>query len=264
MKRIKNITPTLSLVLLASILMTSCVSSRKFEEAVNREKQMAAENMDLRADLDRAKTTIKKLQGKEAQDQSLLTKKEQELAEREAKLQQLEALVNEQKMAVQALHQEVCSALKCFTPEELKVDVRDGKLYVSMSENLLFPSGSANVNQRGKEAVNMLSEVLKNSDLEIMVEGHTDDVPIHTAKFPDNWALSVARANAVTRLMTQSGIDPQRVISSGRGEYAPIASNETEAGRQANRRTEIVLAPRLDRLWKLTEADNLNAALIDK
>ncbi len=264
MKTIKRIYIPLLASVLAVSFFSSCVSTRKYEEAINREQDMSAENLRLRADLDRAKNTIETLRGKEAEDQSLITKKERELAEREAKLQQLEALVNEQKMAVQALHQEVCSALKCFTPEELKVDVRDGKLYVSMSENLLFPSGSANVNQRGKEAVNMLSEVLKNSDLEIMVEGHTDDVPIHTRLYEDNWALSVARANAVTRLMTDANIDPQRVISSGRGEFAPIASNETEAGRQANRRTEIVLAPRLDRLWKLTETDNLNAALIQQ
>ncbi|MGB0166068.1 MAG: OmpA family protein [Luteibaculum sp.] len=263
--------PIVKQIALASIalpLMVSCVSSRKYEEALNREDQLTEENRALLSDLNRAKDNLaeyqSKLNKKEKESASLLTEKELELQERERKLEQLEALVREQKMAVQALHQEVCSALKCFTPDELKVDVRDGKLYVSMSEQLLFPSGSANVNDRGQEAVEMLSTVLKNSDLEIMIEGHTDNVPIKTDRFPDNWALSVARANAVTRLMVNSGIDPERVISSGRGEFAPIASNATAEGKQKNRRTEIVLAPRLDRLWKLTEAENINTTALSK
>ncbi len=236
----------------------SCVSKRNYEELESRNQTLQRELMQTESALNQAQEARKQTQ---LESSAKLAAKEGELEEREKRLAELEALVNEQKMAVQALHQEVCSALKCFTPDELKIDVRNGKLYVSLSEELLFPSGKATINERGNEAIDMLAVVLKNSNLEIMVEGHTDNVPIKTAKYPDNWALSVDRANAVTRKLADNGIDPQRIISSGRGEYMPIASNATEEGRAANRRTEIVLSPRLDRLWKLTETENLNAEL---
>jgi len=246
-------------------LAVGCVSKRNYNNVVAENYKLHEANKDLKEDLTDTKMKLSEVKENQAETkakaETLLTAKEMELRERERKLEQMEALVQEQKNAVNALHQEVCSALKCFTPEELKIDVRNGKLYVSLSEQLLFPSGSASVNDRGEEAVTMLAAVLSNSDLEIMVEGHTDDVPINTAKFQDNWALSVARANAVTRLFVGEGVDPNRIISCGRGEFAPIASNETATGRQANRRTEIVLAPRLDRLWKLTEQEDLNASL---
>ena len=239
-------------------LAISCVSKRNYEELQADYSELQQELMQTSSSLEQARNAKEE---SKLQANAMLTAKESELRDREAKLAELEALVNEQKMAVQALHQEVCSALKCFTPDELKIDVRNGKLYVSLSEQLLFPSGKATVNKRGAEAVDMLATVLKNSDLEIMVEGHTDDIPISTSKFEDNWALSVARANAITRKFVDQGVDPQRVISCGRGEYMPVASNETEEGRQANRRTEIVLEHRLDRLWKLTENENLKADL---
>lgn len=251
----------LAAVALIAPLAIGCVSRRNYDNLEAEYFILKEKNEVLKSELENTEDQLVTVSKQQQQIEEVAIEKQQELMEREARLEQMEALVREQKQAVAALHQEVCSALKCFTPEELKIDVRNGKLYVSLSEQLLFPSGSANVNDRGEEAVTMLATVLKNSDLEIMVEGHTDDVPIKTARFKDNWALSVARANAVTRLFVGEGVDPQRVISCGRGEYMPIASNETAEGRQANRRTEIVLAPRLDRLWKLTEQEQLNAEL---
>jgi len=103
----------------------------------------------------------------------------------------------------------------------------------------------------------MLAAVLANSDLEIMVEGHTDPVPISTERNKDNWDLSAHRATSVTRIMTENGIPAERIIASGRGQFHPLASNETTTGRQLNRRTEIVLAPKLDKLWKLTEQEEI-------
>lgn len=243
MRTLKNIIKPVAPLLLAGALSVSCVSAKKHEASLD-------QNEKLRAKVEMLNNTLESY--KENTEQAL-EQRAQVLAEKEAKMAELEALVDAQKDAVMALHQEVCSALKCFTPEELTIDVREGKLYVSLSDQLLFDSGSDQVNKRGAEAIEALAQVLSNSDLEVMVEGHTDNVPIRTAKYKDNWDLSVHRASSVTRILTDKGIDPDRVIASGRGEHKPIASNDTPEGRKLNRRTELVLAPKLDKLWELTE-----------
>lgn len=189
-----------------------------------------------------------------------MSEKEKLLAEKENTLSELKEMITRERNAIQNLKKEVCDALKCYTPDELTIEVRDGKLYVSMSDKLLFPSGSDVVNPRGKEAVIMLADVLANSSMEIMVEGHTDNVPISNGRNRDNWDLSAHRATSVSRIMIENGIKPERIISSGRGEFHPVAGNETAEGKQKNRRTEIVLAPKLDKLWKLTENDNMSSS----
>src|SRR5205085_9037730 len=108
------------------------------------------------------------------------------------------------------------------------VEIRDGKVYVSLADQLLFPSGSDKVNAKGAEAIKKLAEVLaKNNDnsITVYIEGHTDTIPINTAKFTDNWDLSVHRATSIIRILTENGLAPQQIIASGRGEYFPVASN---------------------------------------
>ncbi len=241
------------------ITATSCVSKKKYMMAQEDLKQVEQANNRLNSEINQLEDALAEAQDNADQQleraQLELADREKELEKREAAMAELEALVNDQRDAVAALHQEVCSALKCFTPEELQVNVRDGKLYVSMSDKLLFKSGSDEVNDRGEEAIQMLAQVLNNAKLEVMVEGHTDSIPISTSKYDDNWDLSVHRATSVARILVNHGIPEEKIISAGRGEHAPIASNETEEGRSLNRRTEIVLSPRLDKLWKLTEYD---------
>jgi chemotaxis protein MotB len=249
----------ISAVVLSGIFLSSCVSMGKYNTQVSKTQQLTEENEDLQARVAKMKGEMGDLKASSSEalndKEVALKEKEWELAEREAKMRELNMMVNEQRQAVQALKQEVCSALKCFSPDELTVDVRNGKLYVSLSDKLLFPSGSDKVNERGEEAVQMLSAVLANSDLEIMVEGHTDAVPINTGRNKDNWDLSAHRATSVSRIMIDNGIAPERIIASGRGEHHPMAPNETADGRQSNRRTEVVLAPKLDKLWELTEEE---------
>jgi chemotaxis protein MotB len=184
--------------------------------------------------------------------QSELEKKERDLKEKEAKLRDLQGIINRQDSIMSALTNTVKKALLGFNPDELTVYMKDGKVYVSMSDKLLFKSGSPDVETKGKEALKKLAEVLnKNSDVSIAIEGHTDNVPIHTAAFKDNWDLSAARATNVVRLLTDEyGMDARKLTAAGKGEFSPVADNSTTEGKAKNRRTEIVLSPKLDELLK--------------
>ena len=135
------------------------------------------------------------------------------------------------------------------------VKEKDGKVYVAMSDKLLFDSGSARVDKRGKEALGKLAEVLnKQSDIDVYIEGHTDSKPINTAQFKDNWDLSVIRATSVVRILTKDySVNPLQIQPSGRGEYMPVADNESAEGRSKNRRTEIIMAPKLDKLYQMLQ-----------
>jgi chemotaxis protein MotB len=241
-------------------LLLSCVSNKKYKDAVSTKESLQQLYNNLQADNEKLQRENKMLQTASLNKQTALEDKEIALNNEEKKLQDMKALIDAQRAAIRNLKQDVCSALKCFTPDELSIEVRDGKLYVSLSDKLLFPSGSDVVNARGKEAIATLATVLKNSDLEVMVEGHTDPVPITSSRNKDNWDLSAHRATSVTRIFTENGIPPQRLIASGRAFYHPVASNDNAEGRQSNRRTEIVLAPKLDKLWKLTEQEDISTS----
>jgi len=168
------------------------------------------------------------------------------------RLKTLEGLIQAQKDIMTKLKKTVADALINFKPDELTVTLKDGKLYVSLQEKLLFPSGSAVVNPEGKLALKNLADVLiATSGITVDVEGHTDSIPI-AGKYEDNWALSTARANSIVRILTNDyKVDPHTIIASGRSKYFPVADNKTDAGRALNRRTEIILSPDLTELFKL-------------
>jgi chemotaxis protein MotB len=182
-----------------------------------------------------------------------LGNKQATLEQREARLRQLESILRRQDSLLDRLHHSVVDALVGFSPDELTITMRDGKVYVSLSDKLLFKSGDATVEAKGREALKKLAEVLnKNPDVNIAVEGHTDNVPIKTALYKDNWDLSAARATNVVRLLTDEyKMDSRRLTAAGKGEYSPVATNSTVEGKAKNRRTEIVLSPKLEELMKL-------------
>jgi len=186
-----------------------------------------------------------------------LNEKERLLEEREKSLNELRQVIARQDSLTRRLNDVIRDALLGFKSDELSVEVKNGKVYVSMSDKLLFKSGSAAVETKGKEALKVLAEVLdKNRDIDILVEGHTDSIPIHTAVYRDNWDLSVARATSIVRILTtEYRIEPTRLTASGKGEYSPKASNETSEGRAQNRRTEIILSPKLDEIMQLLKMD---------
>lgn len=180
-----------------------------------------------------------------------------ELTEREKRVKEMEAILAAQEQAVNRLKEKITNALLAFKGSDLSVEVKDGKVYVSLAEQLLFGSGSTTVDAKGKQALQQLASAIKGqTDLRIMVEGHTDDVPISRTStyMKDNWDLSVMRATSIVRILTEAGVAPDQVIAAGKGEFSPVTTNETKEGRAKNRRTEIIITPDLSELFRLIEA----------
>ncbi len=181
-----------------------------------------------------------------------------DLAIREARVAELEQVLAEKDSAVNALKNIVSDALLNFAENDLSVEVRNGKVYVSLAEQLLFSSGSIVVDDKGRRALQQLGKVLQqNQDINVMVEGHTDNVPISRTStyMKDNWDLSVMRATSIARILIDAGVDEERITASGRGEFVPVASNDTRENKAKNRRTEIILTPKLDELFEILSSN---------
>lgn len=180
-----------------------------------------------------------------------------ELEKTSGRVKKLEAELNNKDSAVLALKEEIAKALSGFDALDIQVENRNGKVYVSLAEKLLFKSGSIAVDPKGKEALAKLAEALnKKSDVQVTVEGHTDNKPMNSDKIKDNWDLSVLRATSIVRIMTVEGkMDGARITANGRGDTQPIATNDTAEGRALNRRTEIILTPRLDKILDIINSN---------
>jgi len=180
------------------------------------------------------------------------------LEEREKIVSDLEKILAEKEQAVNELKNKVSDALLNFKENDLTVEVRNGKVYVSLSEQLLFKSGSIEVDPKGVSALQQLASALKDSpDINVMVEGHTDNVPISRKSqyMNDNWDLSVLRATSIVKILTNAGVSPGQVTATGKGEYSPVVENDSDENKQKNRRTEIILTPKLDELFKILESN---------
>jgi chemotaxis protein MotB len=181
-----------------------------------------------------------------------------ELEKRNARLLELEQILDEQQKIVKDLKDKVSAALLGFENNGLTVTMKNGKVYVSLDEKLLFKSASWEIDANGRNALKKLAGVLeKNNDIQIMIEGHTDDVPYNpgSGQLLDNWDLSVKRATTVVRVLLEgSDIDPKRLTAAGRSEYLPVDARKLTEARQKNRRTEIILTPNLDELYRLIDA----------
>ena len=174
------------------------------------------------------------------------------LADREAKLATLQAELDKKDAAMKSLKDRVSQALTGFEGKGLTVTQKDGQIYVSLENQLLFPSGSTVVDKKGREALTNLAKAIENDkDINIMVEGHTDtDKVLPGAAYKDNWDLSVLRATSVVRILQESAkIDPKRITAAGKSEYMPADPND----KAKNRRIEIILAPDLKQLYELVK-----------
>lgn len=215
------------------------------------EKEMLSEELSAKqSELDQKERALRFLEMKlKSQEENLVTLQE-DVRIRERKLLELTRRLNEKDSIVHALRGSVYEALKGFSAEDLTVSEYQGKVYVSLSQNLLFAKGSNAIDPAGREAIRKLANVLKeHPEIQINVEGHTD--PDGTAE--KNWDLSVSRATSVVKILTGYGANPDNIIASGRAYYFPIAPNDTEEDKSKNRRTEIILSPDLNALYSLIE-----------
>ncbi|MBT4402243.1 MAG: OmpA family protein [Bacteroidetes bacterium] len=170
------------------------------------------------------------------------------------RLAELESVLSQKDSIMNGLRAKVAQALYAFSADELSVEMKNGKVFVSLEEKLLFGSGSYKVGSKGVDAIKKLAGVLEqNPEILILIEGHTDNVSVNSSSdlMIDNWDLSVKRATSIVRILLDSSIDPRRLTAAGRSKYIPVETNETSEGKQKNRRTEIILTPRLDELFNL-------------
>ncbi|AKQ46392.1 hypothetical protein TH63_13380 [Rufibacter radiotolerans] len=218
----------------------------------------ALESSKLSKDLARREDELKALNETLMRNRSQLDQLSTDLKSREERLNELERILAEKDKAVNALKNKVSNALLGFNSKDLSVDVRNGKVYVSLSEQLLFKSGSTKVDAKGQDALRKLAAALKDQqDVNVVVEGHTDDVPVSkgTVGMQDNWDLSVLRATEITRILTGAGLAGTKITPSGRAQNVPVDAAKTAEARQKNRRTEIILTPKLDELFQILEGN---------
>ena len=184
---------------------------------------------------------------------NLSTESKMTIADQAARLKTLQDMIQSQKDVMNDLKNSIADALMNYKSDELNIFYKDGNVYVSLQEKLLFKSGSAVVDPKGKEALRVLAQVLNDTkDITVNIEGHTDNVPIKTKLIKDNWDLSTARANSIVRILTEDyGFDSSRITASGRSQFHPVKSNDTVEERASNRRTEIILSPNMKKLYKL-------------
>jgi chemotaxis protein MotB len=254
------------LPLIISLIFTSCVSSKKFADSEANASRLQKDGAKTLSQLNECNSMVKNLNDANASlqnenaaiqnnlnilsDESKLT-----IADQAKRLKDLQTMIQSQKDVMNKLKNSIAEALMNYKTDELTVYIKDGNVYVSMEEKLLFKSGSDMVDPKGKEALKTLAIVLNSTkNITVMIEGHTDNVPIKTSQFKDNWDLSTARATSILRILTKDdGFDQNRITASGRGEFHPVKTNETAEGRAGNRRTEIILSPDLNELYKLLE-----------
>ena len=266
--------------LVFGLLFTSCVPTRKFTASQAKVDQLQKDSATTHTQLNDCNTQVTNLNNDKAYLQNerkslmneraslqnenalvnsdlktLSSESKMTIADQAKRLSTLQNMIQTQKNVMSKLKNSIADALMNYKTDELYVYIKDGNVYISLEEKLLFKSGSDVVDPKGKEALKSLAKVLNNTkDITVLIEGHTDNIPIKTKQFKDNWDLSSARATSIVRILTKdNGFDSNRITASGRGQYHPIKTNETAEGRAGNRRTEVILSPDLKELYKLLE-----------
>jgi chemotaxis protein MotB len=216
-------------------------------------------NAELQESIEQNRGLLDQIQLKESElleERSELDSLKNELASRIARVDELEQVIANKEVLLSNLKSSLTKALLSFDGKGLTVEQRDGKVYVSMENKLLFKPGSWAVGSQGRQAIRQLAMVLEeNKDIAILIEGHTDDEPyIGDSKLSGNWDLSVKRATSIVALLLKNnGVTPGNITAAGKGEYAPLVPNSSASNRSKNRRIEVILAPKLDEIGKLLQ-----------
>lgn len=232
--------------------------NKEYEQLNSYYKNLLNSSGKLNRDVAQQKDQLFAIQGNLDRTRKLNDSLSVSLAEREKKVKELEQVLANKDKAVLDLKNKISNALLNFKENDLTVKVKNGKVYVSLAEQLLFGSGSIEVDGKGVSALQQLAKAIKDQkDIQVTIEGHTDNVPI-SKKSPymqDNWDLSVMRATSITKILTRSGVAANQITAAGKGEYYPLAANDTPQNKQKNRRTEIIITPNLDELFKILESN---------
>ncbi len=263
--------------------MVSCASKKELEAAQEKQKQtqemLDTATVKLNAaekDLEVARARVNVLEERvndlkkekdalyESQEDFITLTKQggknlerslESLREKDMQIKSLNDAITKKDSVTLALVTSLKSSLGNLNDEDISVNVEKGVVYISISDKLLFRSGSDNVQQEAKSVLGKVAKVVNDKpEIDILIEGHTDNQPISSSKFPDNWALSTARATAVARVLQEEfKVDPTRMTAAGRSYYMPVASNDTAEGRAKNRRTRIIVLPKLDQFFDMVE-----------
>lgn len=244
--------PKFLTVVVTVATLSSCVSKKKYDEAMAR---AATEKSNLESELASAQEEKSQLQEQSNKLQKDLNMSQEEIAE-------LGETVKMNNQKIKGLQDAIVEVFSTYDPNEISVSEREGKLYITLANSILFDSGRDKLNKESKEVIAKMADVLKsNGGLEILVEGHTDSEPvkIHRGKYTDNWGLSTARALSIVREMEKMGVNGDRLTATGKGDTQPIASNDSKEGRVKNRRTEFVIEPKIDGLYRLYKEEMANS-----
>ena len=236
--------------------LLSSKNSRQMSEKAKETKRLLEQLEEAQNKLLTKEDQLNKLSQSLSDKEDELNKAQKVLEERSARVNELEKIINQKDSLVTAIKTKIQKALIGLEGDGLTIEQRNGKIYISLEEDLLFASGKYIVNQSGVDALNKLSQALSSQeDLEILVEGHTDNVKGGgKGVIKDNWDLSVMRATSVVKiLLNNKGLNPLQLTAAGRGEHNPIATNETVEGRKMNRRIDMILSPNLDDLYEILE-----------
>lgn len=280
----------LLVTLLATILVSSCASKKQFQALQAENAKLKQLNEDTRVELAECNATTKNLQDRIAAEQQRLKDERKRVDDLRSDYQKLQGSLDQSlrqnsqgninisklvdeinasnrfiKQLVDAktksdslnmvLTNNLTRSLSRDELQEVDVKVLKGVVYISLADNMLYKSGSYEINERADETLSKIAKIIKDyRDYDVLVEGNTDPVPISRPNIRNNWDLSCLRASSVVQaLQTRYGVDPKRLSAAGRGEYNPIVSNDTELGKQRNRRTQIIITPKLDQFMDLID-----------